>query len=41
MDKSPKIELQLNQTDKILELIGWIAVFGSMSFDSSELFGIT
>ena len=28
MDKSPKIELQLNQTDKILEIIGWIAVFG-------------
>ena len=28
MDKRPKIELQLNQTDKILELIGWIAVFG-------------
>ena len=28
MDKSPKIELQLNQTDKMIELIGWIAVFG-------------
>lgn len=28
MDKNPKIELQLNQTDKILEIIGWIAVFG-------------
>ena len=28
MDKRPKIELQLNQTDKTLELIGWFAVFG-------------
>lgn len=28
MDKKPKIELQLNQTDKILELIGWFAVLG-------------
>ena len=28
MDRRPKIELQLNQTDKILELIGWFAVFG-------------
>ena len=28
MDKNPKIELQLNQTDKILEIIGWVAVFG-------------
>ena len=28
MNKRPKIELQLNQTDKFIEIIGWIAVFG-------------
>ena len=28
MDKRPKIELLLNQTDKIIEITGWIAVFG-------------
>jgi len=28
MNKRPRIKLQLNQTDKILEIIGWISVFG-------------
>jgi uncharacterized membrane protein len=28
MNKRPRIKLQLNQTDKVLEIIGWISVFG-------------
>ena len=28
MNKRPRIKLQLNQTDKILEIVGWISVFG-------------
>ena len=28
MNKRPKIKLQLNQTDKILEVLGWISVVG-------------
>ena len=28
MNKRPRIKLQLNQTDKILEIVGWISVVG-------------
>ena len=28
MNKRPRIKLQLNQTDKILEVVGWVSVFG-------------
>ena len=28
MNKRPKIKLQLNQTDKILEVLGWVSVVG-------------
>ena len=28
MNKRPRMKLQLNQTDKILEIVGWISVFG-------------
>ena len=28
MNKRPRIKLQLNQTDKILEIVGWVSVFG-------------
>ena len=28
MNKRPKIKLQLKQTDKILEIVGWVSVFG-------------
>ena len=28
MNKRPRIKLQLNLTDKVLEIIGWISVFG-------------
>ena len=28
MNKRPKIKLQLKQTDKILEVVGWVSVFG-------------
>ena len=28
MNKRPRIKLQLNQTDKILEVLGWISVVG-------------
>lgn len=28
MNKRPKIELKLSQTDKVLEVFGWISVFG-------------
>ena len=28
MNKRPRIKLQLNQTDKILEVVGWVFVFG-------------
>ena len=28
MNKRPRIKLQLKQTDKILEIVGWISVFG-------------
>jgi uncharacterized membrane protein len=28
MNKRPRLKLQLNQTDKILEIVGWISVFG-------------
>ena len=28
MNKRPQIKLQLNQTDKILEIVGWVSVVG-------------
>ena len=28
MNKRPRIKLQLKQTDKILEVVGWVSVFG-------------
>ena len=28
MNKRPRIKLQLKQTDKILEIIGWVSVAG-------------
>ncbi|MDG1161602.1 MAG: DUF1648 domain-containing protein [Flavobacteriaceae bacterium] len=28
MNKRPRIKLQLKQTDKILEIVGWVSVFG-------------
>ena len=28
MNKRPKIKLQLKQTDKVLEVVGWVSVFG-------------
>lgn len=32
MSKKPKIEIRLNQTDKTLEFVGWIAVLGIWFF---------
>ena len=28
MNKRPRMKLQLNQTDKILEVLGWVSVVG-------------
>ena len=28
MNKRPRIKLQLKQTDKVLEVVGWVSVFG-------------
>ena len=32
MNKRPRIKLQLKQTDKILEVVGWVSVVGIWAF---------
>ena len=41
MNKRPRIKLQLNQTDKILEILGWVSVVRYMGFNINKLFYIT
>ncbi len=38
MSKRPKIKLKLNHTDKILEIIGWISIFGIWTLTLTNYF---
>jgi len=40
MNKRPKIALELNQTDRILEIIGWILLIGIWILTLANYFGL-